>query len=59
MYEFDTDLEQTAKSMRNLMRGFAVISGILVLGVGGWAFSAQVESAVIANGKFVVKSNAQ
>ncbi len=59
MYEFDTDLEQTAKSMRNLMRGFAVISGILVVGVGGWAFSAQVESAVIANGKFVVKSSAQ
>ncbi|MEM9360451.1 MAG: biotin/lipoyl-binding protein, partial [Pseudomonadota bacterium] len=59
MYEFDTDLEQTAKSMRNLMRGFAIISGLLVVGVGGWAFSAQVESAVIANGKFVVKSNAQ
>lgn len=59
MHEFDTDLEQTAKSVRRLMRGCAVISGLLVFGVGGWAFSAQIESAVIANGKFVVKSNAQ
>lgn len=59
MHEFDTDLAQTANSVRRLMRGFAVFSGILVFGVGGWAATAQVESAVIANGKFVVKSNAQ
>ncbi len=59
MYEFDTDLTQTANSMRRLMRGFAVFSGVLVFGVGGWAATAQVESAVIANGKFVVKSNTQ
>lgn len=59
MHEFDTDLAQTANSVRRLMRGFAVVSGLLVFGVGGWAATAQVESAVIANGKFVVKSNAQ
>lgn len=59
MHEFDTDLAQTANSVRRLMRGFALVSGALVFGVGGWAATAQVESAVIANGKFVVKSNAQ
>lgn len=59
MHEFETDLAQTANSVRRLMRGFAIVSGLLVFGVGGWAMSAQVESAVIANGKFVVKSNAQ
>ena len=59
MHEFDTDLAQTAHSVRRLMRGFALVSGLLVFGVGGWAATAQVESAVIANGKFVVKSNAQ
>jgi HlyD family secretion protein len=59
MHEFDTDLAQTAHSVRRLMRSFALVSGLLVFGVGGWAATAQVESAVIANGKFVVKSNAQ
>ena len=57
--EFDTDLQQTAQSMRRLMRGFTIISGLLVFGVGGWAVTAEVESAVIASGKFVVKSSAQ
>lgn len=59
MHEFETDLAQTANSVRRLMRSFALVSGLLVFGVGGWAMSAQVESAVIASGKFVVKSNAQ
>ena len=39
--------------------GIPAYDGAVQAASGGWAFSAQVESSVIANGKFVVKSNAQ
>ncbi len=59
MHAFDADLERTSQSMRRLLRGFTLLCSGLIFGVGGWAFSAEIESAVLATGKFVVKSNLQ
>jgi HlyD family secretion protein len=59
MTEFDKDLAANALQMRRLLRWFVVSSLALCLGVGGWAVAAQVDSAVVTSGTFVVKSSAQ
>ncbi|MFO1148243.1 MAG: HlyD family type I secretion periplasmic adaptor subunit [Alsobacter sp.] len=59
MTEFDADLVATDNSIRNLLRAF-LASVVLVGGtVGGWAVTTKIDSAVVAGGTFVVKSNAQ
>jgi HlyD family secretion protein len=59
MTEFDADLVATDTSIRNLLRAF-LASVVLVGGtVGGWAVTTKIDSAVVAVGTFVVKSNAQ
>jgi HlyD family secretion protein len=59
MSEFDHDLARANDSMRGILRMFASSAFVLTVGIGGWAFSAQIESAVIASGSFSVQSNPQ
>jgi HlyD family secretion protein len=59
MTDFEADLHDTENSMRSLMLFFAGTMLVLVLGVGGWAVLSHVESAVVANGNFIVRSNGQ
>ena len=59
MTDFETDLQQSERAMRRLMYGFGATLVMLVGGLGGWAMTSEIESAVVANGKFVVKSNGQ
>jgi HlyD family secretion protein len=59
MTEFDDDLIANASSMRRLMRVFILSSLVIILGVGGWAAVAKVDSAVVTSGTFVVQSSAQ
>lgn len=56
---FDADLVANTSSMRHLMRWFILSSMAVGFGVGGWAVTAEVDSAVVAAGTFVVKSSAQ
>lgn len=59
MTEFDTDLAANAASMRRLTRWFLLSALTLCMGVGGWAVSAKIDSAIVTSGTFVVQSNAQ
>ena len=59
MLTFDADIEHTTRSMRRLMRAFALLFFGLFAGLGGWAGYAEIESAVITAGKFIVKSKPQ
>jgi HlyD family secretion protein len=59
MSAFELDLAVTQASMRRLIRVFSITIIVLVFGVGGWAVASRIESAVIANGNFVVQSNGQ
>jgi HlyD family secretion protein len=59
MTEFETDLAANTSSMRRLMRWFIGSSLVLGVGVGGWAASAKIDSAVVTSGTFGVQSNAQ
>lgn len=59
MTVFESDLAETQDSMYRLLQVFAVTLFVLFAGIGGWAVLSKVESAVVANGNFVVKSNGQ
>ena len=59
MTAFEVDLASTQASMRRLIQVFAITLCVLVFGIGGWAVASKIESAVIATGKFVVKSSGQ
>ena len=56
---FDADLVDNTSSIRRLMRWFILSSMAVGFGVGGWAVTAKVDSAVVTAGTFVVKSSAQ
>ena len=56
---FDTDLVDNTTSMRRLMRWFLLSTMTVGVGVGGWAVTAKVDSAVVTAGTFVVQSSAQ
>jgi HlyD family secretion protein len=59
MTEFETDLAANATSIQQLMRTFLLSSAAIGLSVGIWAFEAQIDSAVVTSGSFVVESNPQ
>ena len=42
-----------------MMRWFVASSLTVCLGIGGWAFAAKIDSAVVTSGTFVVQSSAQ
>lgn len=46
-----------ARSMRRTLLFGAVVAGILVIAVGGWAATANIAGAVVAPGRLVVESN--
>lgn len=48
---------QTSRSIRRSLVGGSFVTGLLVLGVGGWAALASFSGAVIASGHLVVESN--
>ena len=50
----DRDLHRTIRKLNLIGLGAA---GILMLGIGGWAATAQLSGAVIASGFVVVESN--
>ncbi|PSC05536.1 HlyD family type I secretion periplasmic adaptor subunit [Alsobacter soli] len=58
-FEFAADLVENTSAMRRLMRSFFLSSTLILAGVGGWAAWAKVDSAVLAQGSFVVQSSAQ
>lgn len=59
MTVFESDLADTQHAMNRIMRIFMVTLFVLIFGIGGWAVLSKVESAVVANGNFIVKSNGQ
>jgi HlyD family secretion protein len=59
MTVFESDLADTQDSMHRLMWIFAATIFVLFFGIGGWAVVSKVESAVVANGNFIVKSSGQ
>jgi HlyD family secretion protein len=59
MNAFDEDLVANTASIRHLMRWFVLSALVVCLSVGGWAFAAKIDSAVVTSGVFEVKSNAQ
>ena len=48
---------KTAASMRRALLGGAIVTGILTLGIGGWAATMEISGAVVAGGALVVESN--
>jgi HlyD family secretion protein len=59
MTDFETDLIANTSSMRRMMRSFILCALIFGLGIGGWAVTAKIDSAVVTSGTFEVRSNAQ
>jgi HlyD family secretion protein len=59
MTEFEADLIASTSSMRRMMRSFILCTLIFGLGIGGWAVTAKIDSAVVTGGTFEVRSNAQ
>ena len=59
MTEFETDLMANTGSMQRLLRRFVASSLLVGGGLGGWAAMAEIDSAVVTSGTFVVESNAQ
>lgn len=52
-----SDTNSLGHSMRRHMVGVALVAGLLVGGVGGWAVMTKFNGAVIASGQVVVKNN--
>ena len=52
-----TPASKTAASMRRALLGGAIVTGVLTLGVGGWAATVEISGAVVAGGVLVVESN--
>ena len=48
---------KTARSMRRALLGGAIVTGVLTLGIGGWAATTEISGAVVAGGALVVDSN--
>ena len=48
---------KTARSMRSALLGGAIVSGVLTIGIGGWAATTEISGAVVAGGALVVDSN--
>jgi len=59
MTSFDSNLETTNSSIRQLLRRFLLSTLILGFGVVGWACLFKIDSAVITEGTFAVPSSAQ
>lgn len=59
MTDFSTDLADSEHSIRNLMRAFVASVTLVGGGVVGWAATTRIDSAVVAQGSFAVKSSAQ
>lgn len=59
MDAFDQSIADSAEGMRRLRRWFLGISATLVLGIGGWSATASIDSAVVSQGTFAVRSSAQ
>jgi HlyD family secretion protein len=59
MMEFEADLITNTKSIRRMMRWFVASSLTVCFVIGGWAFAAKIDSAVVTSGTFVVQSSAQ
>ncbi len=52
-------IERTKAGLRARMVGGLLVVGVLVLGVGGWAATAELSGAVIASGLIVVDGNSK
>jgi HlyD family secretion protein len=59
MTEFEADLAANSSSMRRMMRSFILCTLVFGVGIGGWAGTAKIDSAVVTAGTFEVRSNAQ
>ncbi|MGO9758858.1 MAG: biotin/lipoyl-binding protein [Roseiarcus sp.] len=59
MTDFSADLADNEHSIRKLMRVFLASVAIVGGGVVGWAATTKIDSAVVVQGSFAVKSNAQ
>lgn len=55
----NNDIQWVEHSIRQHLVGGAVLSMLLIFGIGGWAMLASLQSAVIAPGTVVVQSNKQ